>query len=88
MPGEALAPVTVADEIAVDLRTLTTRRLALRLRPHPADQLSAGSAAGDFPVLERSLDFTSKGLVMLLTGYQTPAGIRRTGARHIETWLK
>ncbi|GGV55353.1 hypothetical protein GCM10010245_87710 [Streptomyces spectabilis] len=31
---------------------------------------------------------TNKGPVMFLTGYQTPAAIRRTGAKRIETWLK
>ncbi len=41
-----------------------------------------------FPALERALDLTNKGPVMLLTGYQTPAAIRRTGAKRIENWLK
>ncbi|MFD8544759.1 hypothetical protein [Streptomyces sp. NPDC059649] len=38
--------------------------------------------------MERSLDLTSKGPVMLLTGYQSPAAIRRTGTKRIEAWLK
>ncbi|GAA2652933.1 hypothetical protein GCM10010307_64090 [Streptomyces vastus] len=38
--------------------------------------------------MERSLDLVNKGPVMLLTGYQTPAAIRRAGARRIESWLR
>jgi transposase len=41
-----------------------------------------------FPALERSLELVNKGPVVLLTGYQTPAAIRRAGAKRIETWLK
>ncbi|MFI6576203.1 IS110 family transposase [Nocardiopsis sp. NPDC050513] len=76
------------DEIAVDLRTLTTRRVDLvcdrtrainRLRAHLLEI---------FPALERALDLTNKGPAVLLTGYQTPAAIRRMGARRLETWLR
>jgi hypothetical protein len=41
-----------------------------------------------FPALEGTLDLTNKGPIMLLTGYQTPAAIRHTGAKRLETWLK
>ncbi len=76
------------DEIAIDLRTLTTRRLDLVFdRTRQINRLRA-QLLEIFPALERSLDLTNKGPVMLLTGYQTPAAIRRTGAKRIETWLK
>ncbi|GAB7036060.1 IS110 family transposase [Streptomyces sp. NPDC021749] len=76
------------DEIAVDLRTLTTRRLDLVFdRTRQINRLRA-QLMEIFPALERALDLTNKGPVMLLTGYQTPAAIRRTGAKRIETWLK
>ncbi|MFH7341224.1 IS110 family transposase [Streptomyces sp. KHY 26] len=76
------------DEIAVDLRTLTTRRLDLVFdRTRQINRLRA-QLLEFFPALERALDLTNKGPVMLLTGYQTPAAIRRTGAKRIETWLK
>lgn len=76
------------DEIAVDLRTLTTRRLDLVFdRTRQINRLRA-QLLEIFPALERALDLTNKGPVMLLTGYQTPAAIRRTGAKRIETWLK
>jgi hypothetical protein len=40
------------------------------------------------PALERALSLTNEGPALLLTGYQTPAAIRRSGVRRIETWLK
>ncbi|GHI25777.1 hypothetical protein Shyd_71480 [Streptomyces hydrogenans] len=56
-------------------RTRTVNRLGAQL-------------TGIFPGLERALDLTNKGPLTLLTGYQTPAAIRRLGARRLETWLR
>jgi transposase len=76
------------DKVAIDLRTLTTRRLdAVYDRTRQINRLRA-QLLEIFPALERSLDLVNKGPVMLLTGYQTPAAIRRAGAKRIETWLK
>ena len=76
------------DEIAVDLRTLTTRRGDLVAdRTRQINRLRA-QLLEIFPALERALDLTNKGPVMLLTGYQTPAAIRRAGAARLETWLR
>jgi transposase len=76
------------DEIAVDLRTLTTRRLDVVFdRTRQINRLRA-QLLEIFTALERSLDLVNKGPVMLLTGFQTPAAIRRAGAKRIETWLK
>lgn len=76
------------DEIAVDLRTLTTRRLDVVFdRTRQINRLRA-QLLEIFPALERCLDLVNKGPVMLLTGYQTPAAIRRAGVKRIETWLK
>ncbi|MGW2937469.1 IS110 family transposase [Streptomyces sp. NPDC001156] len=76
------------DEIAVDLRILTTRRTDLADdRTRQINRLRA-QLLEFFPALERALDLTNKGTVILLTGYQTPAAIRRAGAKRIETWLR
>jgi len=76
------------DEIAVDLRTLTNRRLDVVFdRTRQINRLRA-QLLEIFPALERSLDLVNKGPIVLLTGYQTPAAIRRAGVRRIETWLK
>ncbi|MFB7360341.1 IS110 family transposase [Streptomyces gardneri] len=76
------------DEIAVDVRTLTTRRTDLVAdRTRQINRLRA-QLLEICPALERALELTNKGPVVLLTGYQTPAAIRRTGAKRIETWLR
>ncbi|MGA4846656.1 IS110 family transposase [Streptomyces sp. G5(2025)] len=76
------------DEIAVDLRTLTARRLDLvNDRTRQTNRLRA-QLLEFFPALERTLNLSKKGPVVLLTGYQVPAAIRRSGARRIGTWLK
>ncbi|XDO64573.1 IS110 family transposase [Streptomyces sp. RLB1-33] len=68
------------DEISVDLRTLVTRRTDLVCdRTRQINRLRA-QLLEIFPALERSLDLTKKGPVLLLTGYQAPAAIRRAGA--------
>lgn len=75
------------DEIAVDVRTLTVRRTdVVADRTRQINRLRA-QLLEICPALERVLELTNKGPVMLLTGYQTPAGIRRAGAKRIETWL-
>ncbi|MBZ3913496.1 IS110 family transposase [Streptomyces acidiscabies] len=76
------------DEIAVDLRTLTGRRTDLMCdRTRQINRLRA-QLLEIFPALERELELTNKGPVVLLTGYQTPAAIRRSGTKRIETWLR
>src|SRR5204863_165106 len=55
-------------------RTRTTNRLK-------------GLLTSMFPALERALDMGTTGALLLLTGYQTPAAIRRTGQRRLTTWL-
>ncbi|WP_371502896.1 IS110 family transposase [Kitasatospora sp. NBC_00374] len=76
------------DEVAVDLRTLTAHRTDLVCdRTRQINRLRA-QLLEIFPALERALELTNKGPVVLLTGYQTPAAIRRSGAKRIETWLR
>lgn len=42
-----------------------------------------------FPTLERAFDYkTSKASLVLLTGYQTPATLRRIGGNRLATWPK
>jgi transposase len=77
------------DEIAVDLRILTTRRSDLVAdRTRQINRLRA-QLLEIFPALERAFDYSrSKAALVLLTGYQTPAAIRRAGAARIEAWLR
>nr|WP_218105596.1 IS110 family transposase [Streptomyces sp. Ncost-T10-10d] len=76
------------DEIAVDLRTLTARRLDLvNDRTRQTNRMRA-QLLEFFPALERALNLSKKGPVVLLTGYQVPAAIRCSGATRIGTWLR
>ncbi|MCX5613599.1 IS110 family transposase [Streptomyces sp. NBC_00047] len=77
------------DEIAVDLRILTSRRLDLAAdRTRTINRLRA-QMLEYFPALERAFDYkTSKAALILLTSYQTPAALRRIGNNRLATWLK
>lgn len=70
------------------LRILTSRRLDLvNDRTRQINRLRE-QLLGLFPALERALPRKGRGLVVLLTGYQTPGAIRRLGVRRLESWLK
>ncbi|WP_410575779.1 IS110 family transposase [Amycolatopsis sp. cmx-4-61] len=82
-----LGQLRPGDEIAVDLRTLTTRRAdVVADRTRQINRLHA-QLLEIFPALERALELTNQGPVVLLTGFQTPDAIRRAGAKRIEAWL-
>jgi transposase len=83
-----LHPIPTGDEAVIDLKVLTGRRMDLVAdRTRTVNRLRA-QLTGIFPGLERALDLTNKGPLTLLTGYQTPAAIRRLGAKRLETWLR
>ncbi|MFE7161780.1 IS110 family transposase [Streptomyces sp. NPDC057636] len=83
-----LHPLRVGDETVTDLKILTGRRMDLVAdRTRTVNRLRA-QLTGIFPGLERALDLTNKGPLTLLTGYQTPAAIRRLGTKRLETWLR
>lgn len=81
---EVDAPVALISE----LRLLVAHRTDLvadrvRLVNRLRDVLS-----GYFPALERAFDYAhSRGALVLLTGYQTPAAIRSRGQSRLSAWL-
>lgn len=83
-----LQDVEVATSLVTELRLLVTHRTDLvgdrvRMVNRLRDVLS-----GYFPALERSFDYAhSRGALVLLTGYQTPHAIRRTGQSRLRAWL-
>ncbi|GGZ41738.1 hypothetical protein GCM10010365_73130 [Streptomyces poonensis] len=82
-----LGLLRLGDETAVDLRILTGRRLDLvNDRTRQINRLRE-QLLEIFPALERVLPRKGRGPVMLLTGYQRPGAIRRTGVRRLESWL-
>ncbi|WP_350006173.1 IS110 family transposase [Pseudarthrobacter sp. WHRI 8279] len=83
-----LQPVRGADQIGVDLRLLTARRTDLISdRVRSINRLRA-TLLEYFPALERAFDYSKKAPLTLLSGYQTPEGIRRIGLTRLIGWLR
>jgi transposase len=76
------------DECAVELRVLTNRRADLNADRTRRINRLRGQLTSVFPALERALDLGNAGPLILLTGYQTPAALRRIGVKRLETWLR
>ncbi|MEU2777866.1 IS110 family transposase [Streptomyces sp. NPDC007162] len=80
--------IAVPAQLAAELALLTAHRSDLvadrvRMINRLRDVLT-----GIFPALERAFDYSShKGALVLLTGYQTPAAIRRRGRARLTAWL-
>jgi transposase len=83
-----LMPLRPSDELVIDLKVLTGRRRDLADDRTRAINRLRGHLTGVFPGLERKLDLGNVGPLVLLTGYQTPAAIRRTGVKRLTTWLR
>jgi transposase len=83
-----LTALRVDDELIVELQMLVGRRQDLvtdrtRMVNRLREQLLALC-----PALERVLDVTNKGPLILLTSYQRPADLRRLGPARLEAWLR
>ncbi|MFD9269565.1 IS110 family transposase [Streptomyces goshikiensis] len=76
------------EENVVELRILTDRRSDLNADRTRRINRLRGQLTGIFPALERVLDLGNVGPLILLSGYQTPAALRRTGRTRLETWLR
>jgi transposase len=84
-----LHPLRVGDDIAVQLRILTSRRTDLVADRTRAINRLRAQLLEYFPALERAFDYsTSKAALLLLTAYQTPDGLRRAGAARLTAWLR
>ncbi|MER7578222.1 IS110 family transposase [Streptomyces sp. NPDC126514] len=82
-----LRPIRPGDEAAIELRLLTGRRADLvEDRTRSVNRLRS-TLMSMFPALERVLDVTNTGPLRLLTGFQTPAAIRRAGVTRLTKWL-
>ncbi|MFE2070875.1 IS110 family transposase [Streptomyces sp. NPDC059467] len=83
-----LQPIRPGDETAIELRLLTEHRADLVAdRTRTINRLKS-LLNSTFPAMERALDVGSVGSLVLLSGYQTPAAIRRAGRRRLTTWLR
>jgi transposase len=84
-----LHPLRHRDKTAVDLRTLCARRTDLASDRTRAINRLRAQLLEYFPALERAFDLPHrKAALILLTGYQTPEGLRRMGVARLEQWLR
>jgi transposase len=84
-----LQPLRPGDDIAAELRILTSRRTDLVTDRTRAINRLRAQLLEYFPALERAFDYSgSKAALILLTGYQTPDGLRRAGAARLAAWLR
>lgn len=84
-----LQPLRPGDDIAVELRILTSRRTDLVADRTRAINRLRAQLLEYFPALERAFDYSkSAAALILLTGYQTPDGLRRAGAARLAAWLR
>jgi hypothetical protein len=73
----------------VELRILTSRRTDLVADRTRAINRLRAQLLEYFPALERAFDYSkSRAALILLTGYQTPAGLRRVGTARLAAWLR
>ena len=83
-----LAPLAPGEELVTELRMLTARRADLVTdRTRAVNRLRAGLLEIS-PALERALDFTRTGPLILIRGYPTPAAIRQAGEDQLTAWLR
>lgn len=83
-----LQPIRPGDDASIELRLLTERRTDLVADRTRTTNRLRSLLNSMFPALERALDIGTAGSLLLLTGYQSPAAIRRTGLRRLTTWLR
>lgn len=83
-----LRELHLEEEMITELRMLTAQRADLVAdRTRTINRLRQ-RLLGVFPALERTLDFTNQGPLVLITQFQTPAAIRAAGIHGLESWLR
>ena len=74
-----LRELRILDDDIAELRMLTAHRTDLVADRTRAINRLRTLLVGVFPALERVLDFTNRGPLVLISGYQTPAALRAAG---------
>jgi len=84
-----LHPLRHRDKTAAELRILCARRNDLAADRNRAINRLRAQLLEYFPALEAAFDYAHrKAALVLLTGYQTPDGLRRMGVARLEKWLR
>jgi len=83
-----LRELRLEDTTIAELRILTTHRADLAAERTRTINRLRGQLIGIFPALERALDFTNRGPLVLISQFQTPAALTAMGQHGIERWLR
>jgi transposase len=83
-----LTVITSPDQVVADLQVLTALRADLMADWVRGVNRLPALLTSIFPALERSFDYSARSPLILLTGYQTPAGLREAGAAAVEEFLR
>jgi transposase len=83
-----LSALEPGDELLTELAILTARRRDLVADRTRAVNRLRGALLALFPGLERILDLNQKGALVLVSRYQTPEALRRSGRKHVEAHLR
>lgn len=82
-----LTPITSPEEVVTDLGVLTARREDLLADWVRGTNRIRELLASIFPALERAFDYSTRSALVLLTGFQTPDGIRTANAAGLSDYL-
>ena len=83
-----LAPLAPGEELVTELRMLTARRADLVTDRTRAINRLRATLPEISPALERALDFTRTGPLILIRGYPTPGAIGEAGEEQLTAWLR
>ncbi|CUU59116.1 Transposase IS116/IS110/IS902 family protein [Parafrankia irregularis] len=83
-----LTPVTVTDDLVVELPRLTAHREDLMADWARGVNRLRDLLTGIFPALERAFDYSTRSALVLLTGFQTPQAIRTAGEGGVAAFLR
>lgn len=83
-----LIVISTPDQVVVDLQVLTAQREDLMGDWVRGINRLRALLASIFPALEAAFDYSNRSPLILLTGYQTPAGLRAVGTDTVEEFLR
>jgi Transposase IS116/IS110/IS902 family/Transposase len=83
-----LRELRLVGDVIAELRLLTAHRADVAADRTRAINRLRGQLLGIFPALERAMDFTNHGPLVLISQFQTPAALAAAGPEHLERWLR
>ncbi|MEU9663799.1 transposase [Streptomyces chartreusis] len=78
-----LQVLELGNDLAVELRVLTDRRADMPAERTRKINRMRAQLLSIFPALERALELTNAGSLLLLSGYQIPFALRRVGRKRL-----